>query len=262
MLKLISKAILIFIISLTLFSCKETIVHDLSEQEVNNLLTVLSNVGLSADRTRQADGKWSLGVDNSEKILALKFLQEKRLFKKSLRTPVKQKGLMTSREDQRFYYERNLSAEIENTLLSIEGVLEARIHMNLPARDPLFGHKTEKNSKGTASVLLIAFKGCELNKKDIANLVSGASGISVEEISVMVHRQAKIENNLAKSLEDNIEGVFLGASNFNLFNSKSLILSILAILIIIVFYIVKRIFLRKSRLKKFESLFQGQGVNA
>jgi type III secretion protein J len=165
--------------------CKEQIVHNLDEVDANKIITTLHVGGIKADKKTQPDGRWAIAVEESESMLALKLLEEKR----TLRIPVKAstiKGSMiSSREAQKFEYERGLSQEIENTILTLEGILEARVHLNLPTPDPLLG-KSGGNQNGTGSVLIVTRPNLDMNKTEIAKLVSGASGILSDNISVLV----------------------------------------------------------------------------
>ena len=90
---------------------------------------------------------------------------------------------MPSREEQWFRYERSVAVSIEESLSTIRGVLETRVHLNLPEKDPLFG--TKKLDVGSGSVLLVVDDRYATEKTDVANLVSGAAGIPAQYISVL-----------------------------------------------------------------------------
>lgn len=169
-----------------LAACKEPIIHNLSEAQANNVLSGLTKINISAVKSKQADGDWIVSVSKSEVISAIRYLNESRLIRSSRPTPEKESSLVASREDQRFHYERSLSREIEYTLTSVEGVLDARVHLNLPARDPLFGQKVDQTDSGSASILLVTDNNLGLKEPAIASLVAGASGISAEHISVLM----------------------------------------------------------------------------
>jgi type III secretory pathway lipoprotein EscJ len=107
---------------------------------------------------------------------------------------------MSSREDQRFRYERALARELELTLHNIPYVLESRVHLNLPLVDPLFGQKLD-NSSGSASVMLVVKKDV-VSRPEVASVVAGASGISFKDISIMVTvTEARPPENISPVLE-------------------------------------------------------------
>ncbi len=187
---------LLIILLILLTGCKEKVLHNLSETDANRVFAALSHSGIESTKEFQTDGKWSIAVDSSEMVPALRILGEKRIVKSDQDTPPKKSSMISSRETQRFEYERGLSQEIERTLLSIEGVLDARVHLNLPQVDPILGTKSDKDS-GSASVLLIAQSDFSIDKLDLAQLVSGASGVISEKISILV---TKSEPPLAQTL--------------------------------------------------------------
>lgn len=165
--------------------CKEQIVHNLDEADANKIVTTLHVGGIDAEKKIQPDGRWAIAVEDSEGMSALKLLEEKRTLRIPTKASTIKGSMISSREAQKFEYERGLSQEIENTILTLEGILEARVHLNLPTPDPLLG-KSNSNQNGTGSVLIVARQGLDINKAEIAKLVSGASGISSDNISVLV----------------------------------------------------------------------------
>jgi type III secretion protein J len=171
---------------LALTACRERIVHDLSENEVNRLMTTLSEIPLKSEKIKQADGRWALAVAKRDVMTAIKYLSRARLLQRTTPNRKERGRMIPSREDQRFEFERALSREIEYTLTSVEGVLEARVHLNLPVRDPLFGRPLDEQAGGTASVLLVATPDFALSKEEISLLVSGASGVAPNAIAVLL----------------------------------------------------------------------------
>jgi type III secretion protein J len=173
-----------------LSACKEQIVHNLSEAEANRYLTKLQEIHIDASKVRQADARWAIAVESESALAAVKYLEEARLFREQ-RSAHDKSALVSSREDQRFQYERAISIEIENTLNGIEGVLDARVHLNLPQVDPIFGQPLP-GAKGSGSVLMITRGALGSSKEEIAALVSGASGIEQARISVLVSNTATL----------------------------------------------------------------------
>lgn len=203
---------------LLLAACREQIVHDLAENEANRLLTKLSQFEVLAEKEKQADGRWALAVDEKDVVRAINHLNDTRLLRDSPDNYNEQSSIISSREDQKFRYERSLSREIETTLSSIEGVLEARVHLNMPPTDPLFGNPIN-NVKGSASVLLVASDDFQTNSKDVAGLVAGASGIEAALIQVIINKSIAtpsdfqkpskpVEANVIARVDKNVTHVF------------------------------------------------------
>ena len=108
---------------------------------------------------------------------ALSFLSVNRVLRENRSPFPGSSSLYANRDDQRFLFERKLSAEIEATLVTVSGILEARVHLNLPPIDPLFG-KEIGGRQGSASVLLVIQPEAAVERDAIAALVAGAAGIA------------------------------------------------------------------------------------
>jgi type III secretory pathway lipoprotein EscJ len=173
-----------------LTACRENILHDLPEHEVNRLVSKLHEVGIAATKVKQPEGKWAIAVKNSEVIKSLQILDDSRLLKGINKAEKEKATLISSREEQRARIERALAEQIQATLTSIPGILEAHVHLNLPPVDPLFGQPLGSTT-GSASVLLIASQNYEMKSKDIALLVAGAAGLPAEKIAILVSSNGK-----------------------------------------------------------------------
>jgi len=92
-------------------------------------------------------------------------------------------GFVPSREEQWFRYERSISYSLEESLAALAGVLEARVHLNLPETDPLFG--TKKEGMGSGSVLLLVDSRYAASNDEISALVAGAAGLEPKQITVL-----------------------------------------------------------------------------
>lgn len=186
---------------LLLTACQENILHDLSEHEVNRLIAKLHEVNISAKKIKQPEGRWAIAVKNSEAIRSIQILDDSRLLRGLNKTEKEKPALISSREEQRARIERTLAEQIQTTLTSIPGVLEAHVHLNLPPVDPLFGQPLT-SIQGSASVLLITSTNYIMKSQDIALLVSGAAGLPAEKISILVSSNNEQENSV--SLESTV----------------------------------------------------------
>lgn len=184
--KRISKILILLLLILS--ACRETIIHDVSENDANRMLAGLHAAGFSVTKERQADGKWSLLVKNSESLQAIRFLDERRLLTTTPREPRAASSLLQDRDESRFRFERSLSGELEYTLSAIDGVLDVRVHLNLPERDPLLGRRLNAESDSSGSVLLIVQDTVKIDSDAIRHLVAGAGGIAPDKITVLVNQ--------------------------------------------------------------------------
>ncbi len=165
-------------------ACQEEIVHDLSEREANKVVSHLSVAHLGASKVLQADGRWAIAVDRDEIVSALSLLDTQRvLAPRGGDSLVGKSSMIPSREEQRFRYERALAASIEDSLSAIPGVLEPRVHINVPDQDPLF--PSQDLRLGSGSVLLVVDESFKASDDEISALIAGAAGISREAVRVL-----------------------------------------------------------------------------
>ena len=182
-----SSIVLLLLIVLTT-GCQEQILHDLSEKEANKVVRHLSESGMAVEKVSQADGRWAIAVQQKEVTRALGYLDSQRILsvRDSKVSSASKGSFIPSREEQRFRYERSISASLEESLTAMPGVLEARVHLNLPEEDPLFGSRPLE--RGSGSVLLVVDERFEAPDGEIAALVGGAAGIPSQGVRVLKSR--------------------------------------------------------------------------
>jgi len=209
------KRFILIILTSVLVACKEPILHNLTENEGNKLLTRLHERGIIAEKKLQSDGTWALAVRRSDAIPALSLLSHARVFRRldNARSELAS-GMLPNRETQRFQYERALASDIESTLMALDGVLESRVHLNLPPMDPIFGRSTEKEYNSSGSVLLITDNTFAEGQREIQVLVAGAAGISPDSISVLISGPQSVTGiDLVQKESPNEQHVFSSVSN-------------------------------------------------
>jgi type III secretion protein J len=201
---------LLLVASLT--GCDEQILHDLSEQDANKVFSRLSVGNVSAQKVLQSDGRWAISVPRDSIVAALAFLDTNRVLAPRSAGPAANTkgGFVPSREEQWFRYERSVASAIEDSLSAMLGVLEARVHLNLPETDPLFGTKKEAN--GSGSVLLVVDSRYSAKDEEVAALVSGAAGVPSQRVTIL-RSQAPLVVNVDRGSGDSsgAEGVNLSA---------------------------------------------------
>lgn len=178
-------ALLSIIVVCGLSACDEQILHDLSEQEANRVVSRLGAGSLEATKVQQSDGRWAIAVSKQATVTALSFLETNRVLAPRGAAGIANSkgGFVPSREEQWFRYERSVALSIEDSLSTVLGVLEARVHLNLPETDPLFG--TRKESIGSGSVLLVVDENFASKDEEISALVAGAAGIPATKVTVL-----------------------------------------------------------------------------
>ncbi|MBN8550214.1 MAG: hypothetical protein J0M12_12925 [Deltaproteobacteria bacterium] len=161
--------------------------HNLSESDANRFLTKLHDLEIDANKEKQADGSWLVSVPKDDAMRAIRSLDSARLFRPSRVESQERSSIIATREDQRLRSERMLAENLEVTLSSISGVLEAHVHLNLPPTDPLFGSRLH-SAPGSASVLVVATPELKAAKEEILSLIAGASGVEPKGISIIISR--------------------------------------------------------------------------
>lgn len=168
-------------------ACRETVLHDLSEQDANRVHLVLKKQKIEAKKEKSKNG-WQISVSTDLLSKALAVIEDSKVLKtRESRTKDSSNAMLQSREQREQLLEQDRALEIESTLERIPGVLEARVHLYLPENSNL-GLGAKQNPK-SGSVFLIA-KSKEVDRAHVAQLVAGAVGIQAQAISVMLSEQS------------------------------------------------------------------------
>lgn len=175
---------LLLVVCVMSAGCREQILHDLSEQDANKVLSRLSGAELRAEKVAQSDGRWAIAVPDKTIVPALAYLDAHRvLAPRAVSNSGAKSGLVPSREEQWFRYERSVATVIEESIGALLGVLDARVHLNLPETDPLFG--TRQDDRGSGSVLVVVDTRYVAKPEEVAALVAGAAGIPASRVTVL-----------------------------------------------------------------------------
>ena len=247
----------LIIFLLPLYGCRENILHNLSEFEANQIISTLGEKGIIASKATPGDGKWSVSVESNNLISALGILDDRRMLKSDVLASKQKSSLLSSRESQRFEFERNLSQELERTLGSIDNILEARVHLNLPLLDPLFGTKMGEDL-GTASVLLLSNNELPVDSEALRQIISGASGIPLDKISLVISRVGKrstetFNPNKGSHLES-LGSSNEGANRVSLNEYPTALLMGLGLAIMPLFIVYRKHLVRRKLQRQFESV--------
>ena len=235
------------IVAICCVGCQEQIVHDLSEREANKVLSELHNAKVDANKVVQSDGRWAISVSKPDMFPALSHLESQRVLSApSPRGSSQAKsGFIPSREEQLFRHERAMAQAIEESLATIPGVLEARVHLNLPAEDPLFG--VSRTNTGSGSVLLLVDDQCTARDEEVARLVGGAAGLPAGAIGILRSRAERTP--LAKSLAvEPVVGPHVTSTEARVHHFKEVALATSGIGLV---YGMRVLFLRRRRRVRF-----------
>jgi type III secretion protein J len=135
-----ARAAMVVICAVTVASCKSELYSNLDQRQANELVAVLRQHGIPADRSAGKGDRVSVLVDESRFTEAEAILKDNGLPKQEFATIgeiFKRDGLVSSPVQERAQMSFALSQELSRTVSEIDGVLSARVHVVLPENDPL-----------------------------------------------------------------------------------------------------------------------------
>lgn len=159
----------------------------LNERQANEMVAVLRNAGLVAEKTLARDGK-SFAVnttahDFSRAVEVLHAGGFPRDAFDNLGQVFKKEGFVSSPLEERARFTHALSQELSSTLSNIDGVVQARVHVSVPEKNPL----ADKPAPATASVFIKHRPGVDLSQqlgKIKALVVNSMEGLPYDNVTV------------------------------------------------------------------------------
>jgi len=160
---------------------------NLSEHEANQIIAILSSDNLKAEKQVDKEGKYSVTTATSNFPQAMQLLYEHDLPRQnyiSMGDVFGDTSLVPSPTEERARLIYALSQEMANTLSNIDGVTVARVHLTLPAKNPL----SSDTHTSSAAVFIKHRQGVDLedSKLDIkALVVNGVENMRLEDVTVV-----------------------------------------------------------------------------
>ncbi len=152
---------------LTLAACGGSPLYSaLDEQQANEIEAALLDAGIDADKQAAAKGEgWSVTVAKTDVPRAMQILSSHglpRAPQTSLGEVFEKKGFVSSPLEERARYLYALSQELSRTLMQLDGVVSARVHIALPEKDVL----GETRDSASASVVIIHDEQADLRDRE------------------------------------------------------------------------------------------------
>jgi type III secretion protein J len=125
---------------LLLAGCKVPLYSSLNEQEANEMVAALAAEAISASKERQEANGWAVQVEEAQMGAALDVLRTQGLPQEryvSMGDVFQKQGLVSTPAEERMRYIHAMSQELAQTLRGVDGVVAARVHVVIPANDPL-----------------------------------------------------------------------------------------------------------------------------
>jgi type III secretion protein J len=155
---LIRSVSIVILLALFLVGCKKiALYHNLTEQEANELIVVLYEAHIDAEKEKelvQNEVSWNVTVEQKDLPRARKILVDRNLPQKrelGLSGVYKEKGLIPTPDEQKARFLLAIKGEIVNSIKRIPEVVDADVVINIPTPEDF---STGEGNKPTASVVL------------------------------------------------------------------------------------------------------------
>jgi type III secretion protein J len=176
--------------------CRIGLYSGLNEQEANEMVAALARSGIDAAKERSDRGEdWQVQVDRSRLGAALEVLRGHGLPQDryaSLGDVFQKQGLVSTPTEERMRYVHAVSQELSHTLRSVDGVVAARVHVVVPAHDPL----SDKVRPSSAAVFIKHRPDADLRLLGpaVKDLVAHSiEGLSHEQVSLSLFAAQRAE---------------------------------------------------------------------
>lgn len=172
-----------------LTGCSEQEVYGkLKERQANEMIAALRNADISAHKEASGEGEWRVTVSPDQFGRAVEVLKANGLPRdefQSLGDIFAKKGFVSSPVEERARLIYGLSQELSQTVSSIDGVAEARVHLAIPQADPL-----SKEAKPSSASVFVKYRpGFDVRSQTgaIKSLVTNAiEGLEYDKVSVVM----------------------------------------------------------------------------
>lgn len=186
------------LLAVLLASCGEApILHDLGERQANEVLVALDEEGLAATTLRQdgTDSAWTVTVARGQEARAHRVLAARQLPRarpQGLGEVFGTGGMVPTPVEERARWLHALSGELARSVEALDGVVEARVHLGLPADDPLHpGHRAPPRAAVLVKCRPASCGALRELEPGLRSLVAGAAeGLSPEAVAVVIAEAA------------------------------------------------------------------------
>lgn len=174
---------------LLLAACsQQNLYSNLSEAQANDMVAVLLDAGIDASKSAAEKEQWQVSVSQNQFARAVEVLKSNGFPRKdydTLGSIFKKEGFASSPLEERARLNYGMSQELSSSIRSIDGVIEARVHLTMPEPDPL----SKEAKPASASVFVKYRPGFDLQGETgaIKSLVTNAvEGLTYDRVSVIM----------------------------------------------------------------------------
>ena len=170
-------------------ACSVQIASALDDGSANQMIVALERGGVTGSKESdpQNDGKWILSVPKGDATHAVTLLSREGLpapRRVGLAEIAEQNALIPSLQMEQARLLVGIANDLERSLMTVDGIVSARVHLAIPAWDPLV-HASSCTVEGAS--VLIRYRGrvCPIALSDVKRLVAGAATTSPEQVIVV-----------------------------------------------------------------------------
>lgn len=179
-------------LALLLVGCDKaaTLFSGLAESQANAALAALLESGIAATKAPGDEGTWNVMIGEKDFAEAATLCERRGLPRRTFNgvgVVFKKTGMVSSPSEERIRFMDAIAQDLSQTILMIDGVVDARVHVVLPENDP-FAKNTLPSS---AAVALRSRWDADLTEAipQVKSLVKNAiEGLAYEKISVTVFK--------------------------------------------------------------------------
>ncbi len=172
---------------------RETTLHaGLEERQANLVMAALLDAGVPCHKTPGEEGTWNVLVSEPKFAEAVNLLERQglpRRARQGVAEVFKKTGMISSPSEERIRFMDALAQDLAKTISMIDGVVDARVHVVLPANDP-FARNALPSS---AAVAIRARWDADLSDlvPSVKGLVKNAiEGLAYDKIQVTLFRDS------------------------------------------------------------------------
>ncbi|WP_280156090.1 type III secretion inner membrane ring lipoprotein SctJ [Piscinibacter sp. XHJ-5] len=188
-------------LALVLAGCSsQELYSQLSERQANEMVALLRNAGLSAEKQTH-EGHFSVLTSSRDFSAAVRTLSAQGYPREqfdSMGKIFKREGFVSSPLEERARLVHALSQEISNTVAQIDGVVMARVHLVVPERNPL----SDKLQPAAAAVFIKHRPDKDLAAQTAqikALVVNSIEGLPYDNVTVALFPAESMPGDAARS---------------------------------------------------------------
>lgn len=173
--------------------CSAEIQHGLDEAEANEIVVLLEGNGIAASRERAGrSNEWIVSVPTSDASRSWQLLMAHGLPRREVggfEATFGEPSLIPSPVEESVRLQQATAGQLERSLMAMDHVVDARVHLVIPAQEPLLGRQREPAPPQAA--VLIVFRPSDdgsnpVDVEAVQRLVTAAvAGLAVDDVTVV-----------------------------------------------------------------------------